>query len=72
MSTGGQPGETEAFTLLVLHFAFDLFTQPEATIELLRDIYVCRQKAAKKQKAKREEDGGRLSFVRQDQVQSLV
>ena len=57
-SISSQLGEAETFTLLILHLAFDLFTQPEATIELLQDIYVCRQKAAKKQKAKHEDDGG--------------
>ena len=57
-SISSQLGEAETFTLLILHLAFDLFTQPEATIELLQDIYVCRQKAAKKPKAKHEDDGG--------------
>ena len=56
-STGGQLGQAETFSLLILHLAFDLFTQPEATIELLQDIYVCHQKATKKQKAKHD-DGG--------------
>ena len=75
-SISSQLGEAETLTLLILHLAFDLFTQPEATIELLQDIYVCRQKAAKKQKAKHEDDGGmwvnvfvaEICVVRSDQV----
>ncbi|XP_076452563.1 myb-binding protein 1A-like protein [Babylonia areolata] len=56
-STADSMGETEAFTLLILHLAFDLFTEPESTTELLQDIYVCRQKAVKKQRSKRDDDG---------------
>ncbi|KAK7087144.1 hypothetical protein V1264_021231 [Littorina saxatilis] len=56
-STSGQVGEAETFTLLILHLAFDLFKDPEATMEVLQDIYICHQKAAKKQKAKQAEDG---------------
>ena len=56
-------GETEAFTLLILHLAFDLFKEPESTIELLQDIYICREKAAKKQKSKSSDGGNNRNDV---------
>lgn len=50
-------GEAETFKLLILHLAFDLFTEPGPTSELLQDVYVCHEKAAKKKKSKSNADG---------------
>lgn len=49
---------SHVFVLLILHLAFDLFTAPASAIELLQDIYVCREKALSKRTQKKMEDEG--------------
>ncbi|XP_025092410.1 myb-binding protein 1A-like [Pomacea canaliculata] len=54
---------SHVFVLLILHLAFDLFTAPASAIELLQDIYVCREKALSKRTQKKMEDEGEPDWV---------